>query len=283
MDSAKTRKASNSTVIWSTNETSNTIEVSTAGTYNVTATDLSTGCSSQATTQLVVWQNPSIQLDSLYGICSAELPYSINPNAQGNGLVYNWSNGQNANNLNGSNAGSFELNVVDANGCQATAQTVVEILTSPNVNAGQDQVVCEDLFPITIAAAGSANSISWNTGSSAALLSVSSPGTYILTGTNANGCSAQDTVVITADPCLALQAQEVIFDVYPNPVSNSLFINASENLQNVALFSSEGKLMMHINQNSAFIEMDMSLLASGIYILEITTHSGTYTQRIVKQ
>ena len=95
--------------------------------------------------------------------------------------------------------------------------------------------------------------------------------------------SAQDTVVITADPCLALQAQEEIFDVYPNPVSNLLYINASENLQNVALFSSEGKLMMHINQNSAFVEMDMSLLASGIYILEITTHSGTYTQRIVKQ
>ena len=278
-----TASASNSAVLWSTNETSNTIEVSAAGTYNVIATDLSTGCSSQATTQVVVWQNPTIQLDSLYGICSSELPYSINPNAQGNGLIYNWSNGQNTNNLNGANAGSFELSIVDVNGCQATAQTEIEILTSPNVNAGQDQVVCEDLFPITIAAAGSANSISWNTGSSAALLSVSSPGTYILTGTNANGCSAQDTVVITADPCLALQAQEEIFNVYPNPVSNLLFINASENLKNVALFSSEGKLMMHINQNSAFVEMDMSLLASGIYILEITTHLGIYTERIVKQ
>ena len=156
-------------------------------------------------------------------------------------------------------------------------------MTSPNVNAGQDQLVCEDLFPITIAAAGSANSISWNTGSSAALLSVSSPGIYILTGTNANGCSVQDTVVITADPCLALQAQEDIFNVYPNPVSNTLFISASENLQNVALLSSEGKLIMHIIQNAAFIEMDMSLLASGIYILEITANTGTYTKRIVKQ
>ena len=275
--------APNSVVLWSTNETSNTIEVTAEGSYNVIATDLSTGCSSQATTQLTVWQNPIIQLNTLYGICSSELPYSINPNVQGNGLVYNWSNGQNSNNLNGSNAGIFELNVVDANGCQASAQTEVAILTSPNVNAGPDQLVCEDLFPITIAAAGSANSISWNTGSSAALLSVSSPGTYILTGTNANGCSVQDTVVITADPCLALQAQEDIFNVYPNPVSNTLFISASENLQNVALLSSEGKLIMHIIQNAAFIEMDMSLLASGIYILEITANTGTYTKRIVKQ
>jgi hypothetical protein len=82
---------------------------------------------------------------------------------------------------------------------------------------------------------------------------------------------------------LALQAQEDIFNVYPNPVSNTLFISASENLQNVALLSSEGKLIMHINQNAAFIEMDMSLLASGIYILEITANTGIYTKRIVKQ
>jgi hypothetical protein len=194
-----------------------------------------------------------------------------------------WSNGQTTPTLNGSQQGVFTLAVIDVNGCQASAQTQVEILNSPNVNAGEDQVVCEDQFPVTLAASGSANAILWNTGSSAALLSVSSPGVYVLTGTNTNGCSAQDTVEITSDPCLAIESQEVPFSVYPNPVSESLFLNVSELPKNLALYSTEGKLMLQINALSDFVEIDMSLLASGVYILEITLDSGIYTQRIVKQ
>lgn len=270
-------------VLWNTNETTNSISAGSAGIYSATVTDLLTGCQNQATTELQVWQNPIIDLDSAYGVCSANLPYTINALGQGSNLTYMWSNGQTTPTLNGSQQGVFTLAVIDVNGCQASAQTQVEILNSPNVNAGEDQVVCEDQFPVTLAASGSANAILWNTGSSAALLSVSSPGVYVLTGTNTNGCSAQDTVEITSDPCLAIESQEVRFSVYPNPVSESLFLNVSELPKNLALYSTEGKLMLQINALSDFVEIDMSLLASGVYILEITLDSGIYTQRIVKQ
>ena len=270
-------------VLWNTNETTNSISAGSAGIYSATVTDLLTGCQNQATTELQVWQNPIIDLDSAYGVCSANLPYTINALGQGSNLTYMWSNGQTTPTLNGSQQGVFTLAVIDVNGCQASAQTQVEILNSPNVNAGEDQVVCENQFPVTLAASGSANAILWNTGSSAALLSVSSPGVYVLTGTNTNGCSAQDTVEITSDPCLAIESQELRFSVYPNPVSESLFLNVSELPKNLALYSTEGKLMLQINALSDFVEIDMRLLASGVYILEITLDSGIYTQRIVKQ
>ncbi|MFM7006439.1 MAG: choice-of-anchor I family protein, partial [Flavobacteriales bacterium] len=270
-------------VLWNTNETSNSIAAASAGVYSATVTDLLTGCQNQAVTELQVWQNPTILLDSIYGICSADLPYSINANAQGVSLTYLWSNGQTSTSLNGSQQGSYSLEVTDANGCLAMAQTEVDILTSPNVNAGEDQVVCEDQFPITIAASGSANSITWNTGASSALLSVNSPGIYILSGVNNNGCSAQDSVVITSDPCLALQEQEEIFNVYPNPVSNVLHIHTPENSQNIALLSSEGKIILEIEVSSTnLLQIDMRMLPVGIYLLSIKTESGFHSQRIIK-
>lgn len=270
-------------VLWNTNETTNSIAAASSGIYSVIVTDLVTGCQNQASTELQVWQNPSIDLDSIYGVCSANLPYSIDANAQGSSLTYLWSNGQSNAALNGSQQGVFTLEVTDVNGCQASAQTEVEILSSPNVNAGQDQVVCEDQFPITIAASGSAISIEWNTGSSAALLSVNTPGIYILTGINNNGCIAQDSVVITSDPCLALQEQEEIFNLFPNPVSDVLYVNAPENSQNMALLSSEGKLIQEIEVSTAkLLQIDMRMLPAGIYLLSMKTESGLHSQRIIK-
>ena len=273
----------NGTVLWNTNESSNSIAAASAGVYSATVTDLLTGCQNQAATELQVWQNPTILLDSIYGICSADLPYSINANAQGASLTYLWSNGQTSATLNGIQQGGFSLEVTDVNGCQASAQTDINILNSPNVNAGEDQVICEDQFPITIAASGSANSITWNTGASAAILNVNSPGIYILTGVNNNGCTAQDSVVITSDPCLALQEQKEIFNVYPNPVSDILYMNTPENSQNIALLSSEGKIILEIEVSSTnLLQIDMQMLPVGIYLLSIKTESGLHLQRIIK-
>lgn len=272
----------NTSILWSTNETTNSIEVTNAGTYDVTVTDLNTGCENQATSTVEVWQNPTIQLDPLYEICSANLPYSINSNAQGTSLIYNWSNGQSSSTLTGDVAGSFTLNVTDVNGCEADGQTTISILTSPVVDAGADQIVCEDQFPATVTATATADAIVWNTGSTSVVLTANTAGTYILTGTNNNGCTAQDTVVITSDPCVGLDEESLDVSIYPNPAKDFVFVSTNVEMSEIEVYSSEGKLLFEVKPLEKLVQIDLSTYAAGIYVIQISTPYGLFSERIMK-
>lgn len=275
--------ASNVSYAWSTGALSNAIEVSNPGIIDLTVTDLSTGCENSAATQINILPLPTVVQDTIIGVCSASLPYSISANATGTALSYAWSNGQTTEFLTGSIAGAFEIEVVDANGCQNSGTFEVSILNSPVVNAGQDQVICEDQFPITLAASGSAQSISWNNGSSSALLSISQPGTYVLTGVNSNGCSAVDSVVIISDPCVGLEDQAFTFEIYPNPTNSMLHIEFEGSLLDVTLRNMEGKLLSKTSVHTSPITLDMTNYPSGMYLLQLTGENHMQTQRVIKQ
>ncbi len=274
--------ASNVSYAWSTGVFSNAIEVSNPGVIDLTVTDLSTGCVNTAATQINILPIPTLAQDTIIGVCSASLPYSISANATGTALSYAWSNGQTSEFLTGSTAGTFELEVVDANGCQNSGTYEVSILNSPVVNAGQDQEVCEDQFPITLAASGSAQSISWSTGSSSALLSISQPGTYVLTGVNSNGCIATDSVVITADPCAGIDLENMNLVIYPNPTEAIVYVSFDGELEELILLNPEGKILQQHHQVASPFTLDLSSYPSGLYLLQSRNHSQGLLQRIVK-
>ena len=82
-----------------------------------------------------------------------------------------------------------------ANGCTNTDDIIVTVNALPNVNAGSDTAIC---FGTTGTLSGSgAISYSWNNGLGAGQSHSVSPSvitTYIVTGTDANGCSNTDQV-----------------------------------------------------------------------------------------
>jgi hypothetical protein len=275
--------ATNVSFAWNTGAQTNVVSVSNPGTYTVNVTDLTTGCINSAATQVSVLPIPVLVQDTLIGICSANLPYSILSNAAGSSLTYIWSNGQTTEALTGSSAGTFDLQVTAANGCQSSGTFQVNLLNSPVVSAGQDQVVCADQFPITIAASGSAQSISWNTGSSSPILSINQAGTYVLTGLNANGCQAVDSVVISSDPCAGVQDEAFTFEVYPNPTNSILNIEFEGELIEVTLRNLEGKLLSQTSVFASPISLDMTNYPSGMYLLQLTGEDHMQTQRIIKQ
>jgi hypothetical protein len=280
---AVTSIASNASFSWNTGEQTNAIAVSIPGAYSVVVTDLTTGCNNSATTQVSILPVPVLVQDTIVGVCTASLPYSIVSNATGSSLTYLWSNGQTTEALTGSSSGTFDLQVSDANGCQNAGVFQVNLLNSPVVNAGLDQVVCEDQFPITIAASGSAQSITWSTGSSASILSVSQPGTFILTGFNSNGCQATDSVVISSDPCLGLEEEPFTFEVYPNPTNSMLRIEFEGTLLDVTLRNLDGKLLSQTSVYASPILLDMTHYPSGMYLLQLTGADQMKTQRVIKQ
>ncbi|WP_285270237.1 T9SS type A sorting domain-containing protein [Kaistella rhinocerotis] len=69
--------------------------------------------------------------------------------------------------------------------------------------------------------------------------------------------------------------------VYPNPVTENVFIRTDENVRNVSIFSTTGSLVKTANGNVKSI--DVRGLGTGMYIVKITTQSGTVTKKIIKK
>lgn len=71
---------------------------------------------------------------------------------------------------------------------------------------------------------------------------------------------------------------------YPNPVVNQLSIDAgSANIDQVSIFNLKGELVRTHNSNVNRLELSVSDLTSGVYILKIRTNEGTAVRRIMKK
>jgi len=112
--------------------------------------------------------------------------------------------------------GTYKLTVAGANGCSGSdAVSVTQDIVPPVVDAGPDQVLTCCVTSVTLG--GSANSgtppytYSWvdaagNVVGKMEDVTVDQPGTYALTATGANGCSAIDTVTVMQDVAVPLVA-----------------------------------------------------------------------------
>jgi gliding motility-associated-like protein len=187
-----------------------TLNLTSPGTYTVTVTSAN-GCT--ATASQVITQNISLPVVAITPPTTTVLTCtttSINLTATGGG-TYSWSNGTtnlgSAASINVTTPGVYTVTVTGANGCTATAnsnitQNIVAPITSIVSFANTTVLDC-NINVITLAASGAGGwvSSSWSNGTTVITtnnnLSVSTPGTYTVTVTGANGCIGTATQVIT--------------------------------------------------------------------------------------
>jgi Secretion system C-terminal sorting domain len=77
-----------------------------------------------------------------------------------------------------------------------------------------------------------------------------------------------------------------IFAIYPNPVNDILSISNSENIniKSISITDLNGRVVKNNNFNNVSnIEMNLSDLSSGMYIMNINSDQGTATKKIVKE
>lgn len=68
--------------------------------------------------------------------------------------------------------------------------------------------------------------------------------------------------------------------VYPNPASKQITIELSEQIQEVKIFSADGKLIL--TDISGEKNIDISVFENGAYFIEIKTVNGNYSSRFIK-
>ena len=197
---------SNGTAIVGTNPV---VYVSNPGTYTVTVTSPN-GCT--ATASQVITQNTTLPTGGITATPSSVLTCtntSITLTATGGGL-YSWSNGTAVvgtnTTLTVTNPGTYTVTVTGTNGCSATAaaQTITQNTVAPTagINTPSTTVLTCTTTTISLTATGG-GTYSWSNGTtvvgSAATLSVTAPGSYTVTVTAPNGCTATANQIITLD------------------------------------------------------------------------------------
>jgi hypothetical protein len=183
------------TFLWSTGETTATINVSpvVATTYDVTVSD-ATGCSGTAQVTITINAGPEPELGNGFGICDGESASLSTSLAYAS---YSWSTGETTQSITISSTGVYTITVTDANGCTGTDDINIYQNSAPPANAGTDQTIC-DGGVTTLTATGGVSYL-WDSGATNQTISVApvATTTYSVTVTDANGCTAADDVTVT--------------------------------------------------------------------------------------
>lgn len=163
-------------------------------TYTVTGTDAA-GC--QGTDQVVVsvGTNPVVDAGTDQAICPGQ---SVTLNG-GGAVSYTWDNSV-TDGVAFSPAGTQTYTVTgsDVAGCSATDQVTVTVNSLPSVNAGTNQSICPG-GSVILSGAG-ATSYTWDNGvTNGVSFNPAGTQTYTVTGTDANGCTNTDQVLVTVN------------------------------------------------------------------------------------
>ena len=189
---------------WSNGATTQSITVSTSGTFLVQV--ITNGCSSGTSAPKTVTVNslppaPTIVTGTTESICAGS-SVTLTSSSTGGNL---WSSGQNTQSIVVSSAGSYSVTVTDGNGCVSPASpttvvTVNPIPAAPVINTSGSTSFCSGGSVMLSSSYSSGNL--WSSGSTANAITVSSNGTYTVTYTDGNGCVSTPSapVVVTVNP-----------------------------------------------------------------------------------
>jgi len=111
--------------------------------------------------------------------------------------TYLWSTGAITPSIMVSDSGQYVVTVNNGY-CVVNDTFLLNVLTSPDVNLGEDKILCPDNKEYVILDAGSGGSYLWYpTGDTTAQISVTDPGIYAVLASNGNGCYKSDTVIVS--------------------------------------------------------------------------------------
>ncbi len=178
------------------------------GTYGVVITDAN-GCN--VVNSITVTGTPAVEAGAVIedNLChgGSEGTIALEVTSGTAPFTYAWNNGSNTSNLEGLTSGNYTVTVTDANGCQYTNSwsvgqndAIVMDTTLSVYNGGYNishYQGADGSIDIWVSGGTAPYTYAWSTGANTASIDGLPAGTYVVEVTDANGCTAVLTVVLT--------------------------------------------------------------------------------------
>ncbi|MFY0600830.1 MAG: PKD domain-containing protein [Cyclobacteriaceae bacterium] len=279
---------------WSHGKTGSELDDLDGGSYTVTVSD-ENGCEKTADVEIVESVVLEVESTVTNVTCFGESngSISVTPNK---GLVpysYSWATGETTSELSNLAAGSYEVTVTDAEGCSINESFEV---TAPAelaaIDLGVDKEICVD-ESVIFEVAAVYDSVIWSTGSNDLSITIRNAdfggGETLelwVKGFNENKCFVADTVILTSKVCEEeLATVKIKVEVYPNPVNTFTKISfGSKADRTIRIFSLEGKeVVPSLNTNQQSVDLDLSNLDNGLYLIQVREGVRVETVRVIKR
>ncbi|MDD4234702.1 MAG: PKD domain-containing protein [Bacteroidales bacterium] len=258
------------TYLWSNNETNSIINNLCSGIYNLTVIDIN-GCN--------VYTSGSITGPNILDIVTQN---TIQPHcSNSDGMVavsvvggvppysYIWSDpGGSSNTLNNIPAGTYTVTVTDSHGCSDFHSVSISDISAPEITdiiisnvqcSGNSDGTAEVIFTSTTPS----NTIAWSNGQNGPIAINLAEGTYSVTITDENNCSASESFTITQPNPVSIEVANI------NHVTCNGFCNASAIVQTYG-----GTLPLTITWNGGQTGHNATGLCAGLYVVTVTDANG---------
>jgi hypothetical protein len=274
--------------VWSNNQTTSTITVSTTGNYSVTVTDAN-GCASASTPISVNVSSapaPTISATSTQA-CSGDVVTVTSSAADS----YLWSSGETTQSIQVTNTATVTVTVTNANACNGVGQSAATNITfTATPTAAGSFTTAGNVVTFANTSTG-ATSYSWdfgdftNSSAMAPTHAYAANGTYsvVLTAINGN-CTSTATFEISIEVGME-ETQAINFEVYPNPATEQVLVAFENNSTGTLnILDATGRLVYTKTCNevgSVLLPVDVSMLSSGSYTVQLINAEQVGVKRLL--
>jgi hypothetical protein len=280
------------TYVWdaaAANQTTQTATNLGAGVYVVSVSDAG-GCSYNDTVTVI---NPSAPT----GTTSVDANVSCNGGTDGSvsavgaggtspyTFLWDDSSNQTTATATGLVAGTYNCTITDSSGCAVTVSVTV---TEPTVLSGSIVDNLDSTITATATGGTPPYTYLWDAAAgnqTTATATGLAAGTYACVMTDSNGCTTNGSVTTTVG--ISDYATKLDIEAFPNPVKEILTISynfdANENIT-IKMINNVGQIIKVVSVNNVIsgqLELNTANFASGMYLLNVTTETGSFVKSIV--
>jgi len=260
-----------------------------AGNYNVTVTD-ARGCSNTLH-GLTVTEPPQIM------VRANEKPSSCMGSSDGEALLeieggtppylQIWNDGALMSERTDLAAGSYEVAILDVNGCSFSQTILIEepdsISISPYI---VNNIICKASVSIIPEGGSGSYTYEWDTGETLSYLTNLCPGDYTVTVTDENLCEHTETLTIYAE--YAIEVIKIGMILNPHSESDEIVINVPYKTEVfIQIYTTTGQLVeSYINlipsdEKEIHLELDLSKFSNGMYLINVEQNGLVATDKII--
>lgn len=253
--------------LWSDESTDEDRSDLAAGTYSLTVTDAN-GCTAETTVEVAQPAAITLEFEVADANCNGENDGSINLTVTGGTppVAFIWSNGAGTEDINLLLAGTYTVSVMDFFGCETTGSATVNEPAALQLSVVAEDVACageaSGSIDLTIEGGVEPYSVLWSNNAVTEDLIVVTAGNYTATVTDANGCTAQTTVITINEPEAVSCSIEVVAESF-NGNDGALAATAAGGVGPYTYLWNNGATTPAI-----------SGLAPGTYLLTVTDVNG---------